>query len=601
LEVEPLSARVVRSDGDAKGEEIGSAQFETLPKPVETVSEPLPLGAEVADLLRLRFLPETVNDQVLMRMMISRFAYEAAAPEPVFGGRFFHDVSERPPLGELERRLPEFRKWEEARATNLPDRLKVTLDLTQGTAPYESWGEDDSLRSMCFSVHRAVEAGESLTERQEAERRICRYLEAAWNTPDTILYLKRSFRAHVSEGESRGPRTACGGGNPYCRSIDGARKEVGLPSGEGVRDLIKLDRLPLLDREALAALDDERDLELELVLSPTSAEVAETWPETVFRAAKRRALAFGERYGVGVAVSQALELPGPTFLHQAKLLDARVVDAKTGEVVAEPELAVPATPPADRLSLDGEMPAEWNILGIHLGDSFEQAEAAIRAHMPVDRVLIADPSALTESLAGPPPPFSSGRMYVSEEQHEAIAIFDEPPAADDKVLGIWRLVKVPKGALDPASLAPALRERYGEPSAVEGSGDRAEFLWSRFRPDCGSISNTHQNDLWRDADGAPADPPGFAKSRHYYPDLWVSSYGLISEDGTRSKVGSLCPAVLGVQYQRWSAVPAAEDELVSWLHDQRAYAEAYYDSRDAESEATEAKPSAASAAPGVKF
>lgn len=293
------------------------------------------------------------------------------------------------------------------------------------------------------------------------------------------------------------------------------------------------------------------------------------------------------------------------FVAKAKLLEARVLDAKTGEVLAEPELAAPAPLPGDLLSMDAETPAEWDILGIQLGDSFEEAEAAIRAHLPVDSVLIADPSALTERMAGPPPPFSSGRMYVSEEQREAIAIFDEPPAADDKVLGIWRLVKIPKGALDPAALAPVLRERYGEPSTVEGSGDRAEFLWSRFRPDCGGVSNTHQKDLWRDADGAPSDPPGFAKSGHYYPDLWVSSYGLISDDGTRSEMSSLCPAVLGVEYQRWSAVPAADDELVSWLHDQRAYAKAYYDSRDAEAEAEaearEAKPSDAPEALGVKF
>lgn len=86
--------------------------------------------------------------------------------------------------------------------------------------------------------------------------------------------------------------------------------------------------------------------------------------KAVYETATRQAAAFGERYGVEPPVQRPGPLPGPTFIFDAKLLEARVLGAETGEVVAEPELAVPAAPPADLLSLDWEAPAEWNILGI---------------------------------------------------------------------------------------------------------------------------------------------------------------------------------------------------------------------------------------------
>ncbi len=590
LAIEPLSARVVRSDGDAKGEEIGSAQFDTLAQTAETAEtagEPLPLGAEVTDLLRLRYLPETVDDQVMLRMMISRFAYEAVAPEPVFGGRFFQRVDKRPSLAELEQRVPEFRAWQERRATDLPNRFKVKLGLQQGIAPYETRGPD--LWGTCRSVDQAERSGEALTDREEAQRRVCRYLEGAMNTPDTILYLKRSFSGHVTSGESRGPRAACGSGNPYCRSIDSARKEVGLPSGEGVRDLFNLDRLPLLDREALAALDKERDLELELVISPTGAELVEAWPETAYRTATLRAAAFAKKYGAAVPVPQEVKSPGPTFLHQARLLDARVLDAKTGEVLAEPELAVPASPPSELLTMDVETSAEWSILGIQLGDSFEEAEAAIREHMKVGRILVADRARQTDTLIGAPRPFGSARMYISEAEDEAIAIYDEPPAAADTVLGIWRLLYLPNGSLEPQALAASLTERYGEPAEIRRGTSLGEpvFLWSRFRPRdvCGHISSTWQHELWHGADGAPATPPNFrGNGKHYYPDFWSSSVGLIMDDGRRRSLSELCPLVLGVRYSSDPRTDQRDDELFTWLADKRRYGEAYFEGRRLEAE-----------------
>src|SRR5690606_3397408 len=202
IEVVPQVARLTTAT-DRGASEIGSHVFDVAAESISASASDhpsaVPFGAEVADLLQLRFLPATVDDREIERMMISRFAYEKEAPEPVFGGRFFPDVTQWPDAAERARLLPDFRAWSEARAETLPERLTVSLEFRNGTAQYENWGTG---ADQCDDIRRDASEAASPTEQQAMGLRLCDFLVAAWTAPDDILFLKNtSFSDHVSAGE----------------------------------------------------------------------------------------------------------------------------------------------------------------------------------------------------------------------------------------------------------------------------------------------------------------------------------------------------------------------------------------------------------------
>lgn len=593
VKMTPLSATAVIVRKDGEREEIGSRIFDVSSggEPGTAEDRPVPLlGAEMADLLQLRFLPATVDDREMERMMISRFAYEQKAAEPVIGGRFFPDVTRLPGAGERARLLADFRTWSEARAKALPERLTISLEFRQGKAQFENWGTGGN---QCRDIRRTAAEAANPTEQQAMGLKLCDFLDAAWAAPDDILFLKdTSFSDHVAPGAGRGPRYRCGG-DPYCAAIHDARQAVGLPTSERtIRvvnfDLFEVDRLPVLD-EAMRAL--QQDALLQIDVAVTGAAQPQNWPDTTWKKALRLAAPFAERSGLPhPPAPQEMPPPGPTVLFKAKALAARIVDADSGEILATPALAPPVPLPIDRLKIDEPKTAGLDILGIHIGTPFEEADELIRQHMSVGRVIAADRSTQLATLTGKIEAYSSGRMYISQEETEVIVVFDEPPAAPDKVVGLWRMVRTPHGAIEPDALKATLTKRYGSPTAVEaaspgGSTGGINFVWSDFKPrnGCQSISEIHQNNLWHDEEGAPADPPA-SLGRHYYPAFATSNYAFFGVDDEPLAMSSLCPAALGIRYATYPLQNGATDEIVTWLKDDRAYAKLYYESVSRQSE-----------------
>jgi hypothetical protein len=336
--------------------------------------------------------------------------------------------------------------------------------------------------------------------------------------------------------------------------------------------------------------DSVPKLILEIDVAPTGVTPLTAWSDTIWWEANRRARPFDEEHGLQITMERDETTPSPRWLmFEAKTIAARVINSETGEMVAEPPLAAPAPLPDTLLETSASNVRNFDVLGIKLGMTFEEAERIIRQHMEVGRVLIADRASQLSVASGRIEPYTSGRLFVSKAQNELIAIFDEPPVAPSKVLGIWRILPLPKGGIDPARLKATLMDRYGAPSEVEQvSAESITFVWRDFkheRTDCGQLSQQDQGELWRDETGASAQPPTFV-ARPNYPLLGSEYHFRPTLDSQDPHLSSFCPPVLGVRYTTYPVPAGSEgmaDEIVTWLNDQRSYAKLFFESSAAAS------------------
>jgi len=315
--------------------------------------------------------------------------------------------------------------------------------------------------------------------------------------------------------------------------------------------------------------------------------VLDRWPDGVKDAISKAGSTFAAKHGIaGINTSRpADDGAGPIYRFRARALAARLVDPSSGEVVAEPPLVAPGELPLEKLDLGPSKVAGLDILGIQLGDPLADAEEKIRAHMAVGKVIVADRTASLAAVQGKLEAYASGRIFVSESGMELIALFNEPPAKPDEVVGIWRMLRLPRGSVDAVALKAQLVSRYGEPtSSYDRSGLQREgigFIWADFPPSgsCNNLARLNWADTpWRDENGAAWQPS--------FNTVGAPVLGNPSRfeklDGPMGSVANLlCPAQLGVELIRLeTGDPATADGVVAWLSDQRSYAEALVESRN---------------------
>lgn len=556
----------------------------------DNVTPPPPgtrLGAEMMDLLQLRYQPQTVDDRVIERMMITRSAYEAteaAAKRAPIWGNFFRDPLKRLSAEDWAARRSEFRRWSEARAGSLPSTMTLTLplaDTPSGKAPPFERHSPLGKSSLC------LEKGNSNVEKDVAAAKICAFLDAAWKQAEPILFLP-------GLGDQEGPRSSCGnaGAEPYCREMYNAHVAMKLSPSKVKHDVVRLDRLPAIDPSVRSA---KGRLVLEIVVEPSGILTEQTWPADSYVKAVQHAQEFGRTYGLKVYAPDRHALSEPVMQLAARANSARVIDSDTGAVVAEPPLAPPPSLPLAMLEVakppSAPIATGRNVLGISLGMSFDEADKLIREHMKVAKVLTADRKKQLGVVSGEIIPYTSGRIYVTESGDEMIAIFDEPPSAPDSVLGLWRILRLPHGATDPAKLKATLTQRNGEPRVSEVSlpfmRTGLAFLWSDYEdPACRVITFEFQTGLWQDETGDTSWlPPG--RFQPLYPNLHGSTgtHGYINLVSKKPlPPGSFCTTLLGVRYAATDGKNRGEHngvELVTWLTDQRTYAAHYFNSRAA--------------------
>ncbi|WP_158308472.1 peptidoglycan-binding protein [Oceanimonas sp. GK1] len=607
IEAVPRSAKAFVKTAGQQRQSLASTTFEVMPtepvpsgpalvKPAKTDS-PQPFSAEVADLLQLKYLPDTVDDAMLRRMMLSRFSYEKVAPAPVPGGRFFTDFSQPPAPEQLTERLAEFKAWSMKRIAQLPERLTVRLRFDNGVAQNEVYG-NQSHRITCDQARRSKERGEALTESLSMQLRLCDFLGVSWARPDSVLWLRNSnYSPDFIANRGNGPRYECSGHeDPYCRAMQKVLKQGAGNKAIYYRDLIRIDRLPVLKADHRKI---RSGLVLEIELQPTGATVPEVWPDTSWLEALREAQPFAQRFGLslGSPPDEPVANPANTLLFEARTLAARLVDRDTGEVRFELELANPLSLPVALLSApDPESKPDLDILGIKLGMSFDEAELLIRKHMPVGRMLVADRVHQTTTLAGKLEAYSSGRMYISENEQEMITLFDEPPAASGKVVAIRRQMRFSPKSINLIGIKSSLEQRYGSPifSRTTNSFGRSglDFIWAEFEPSqmCQGVTIRNES-FWMDGD-KQATPPS-SIGQHRYPDIATGNFRFIGSNDEVSQIygqQSFCPLMLGAsitqplnpvtptRQTRYSNPTQDHDEIVIWLHDQRRYAKLFAES-----------------------
>ena len=170
-----------------------------------------------------------------------------------------------------------------------------------------------------------------------------------------------------------------------------------------------------------------------------------------------------------------------------------------------------------------------DVLGIRLGMGFEEAEALVRASMPVGRVLAgrraSDPAAKAGSIAA----MTSGRLFIRNDGKELVAIYDEPPAAANRVMAVWRRVIVPSEIASAESLLRGLVEKYGKLQDERGNPIGSSLRWndSGVTACAGMTSGGDRQQLmasWSD-DGS-GDPPmpnfGMMITKPLYGATWPS-------------------------------------------------------------------------------
>lgn len=580
LPVKGLSASLLLG-----GQEIASASFEqqvmpaygagdrAIERPTEAV---LPLDAETLDLLLVKHLSASLNDADWIRMLYARFALEKR-PMPgqtIRWGRHFRNISLEPEAKDIPRLLESFKAWTRARADMLPLKFQTQFGRTRETlARFSSALSEPSDE---LTLRSQLEMCRQDVNREPAE---CDRMEAAMWMQDRLTPI-----LGTQGWESFGPRVQCTWNDSYCaKSAALARSQ---PGGMTLNTLFELSqqvatRLPP---------QDGRNANIVFIVGVTSARLAERLPES-------------DQAAAGFKLRKTSIKP-PVPVLSLTLIKADLVDPTTKAVLLplalEPIQPQPVKPVAPKVSA-----GRYDIIGIKLGQSFAEAEKLIRGHMEVGRVLKGVRARAESPLITPA---TSGKLFVSADGREVIALIDEPPAAPDRVLAVWRRIYSDPGRVPVQEVLHALRQKYGP--ANSGQVHENFNLWTANGWKCGGASYNYGGQQvalatnWFDDQ---ASPPVSLPDGQVVPDVRFPQ-GMLNPLDRRSVQGT-CGEALSVNVEfspsrglRAGFPTRSLDFVESILSDIELYAEAFAKSRKAlqeEGQSAATEPSART--PGIKF
>lgn len=183
----------------------------------------------------------------------------------------------------------------------------------------------------------------------------------------------------------------------------------------------------------------------------------------------------GNSVSLDLVIESVEVLPHPDGGKPMLLIDTRF---DSSWYAGDPPVA--ATSAADLETLLAEssssaasaLPDGWDIIGLRPGQSLEEADAIIRAHMQV--------AAVYERQQGqrPPPYFSNEISYLDATLSEAISLIYEPTEAGDIVFLIAREVGKPADTMPTEDLLAGLRDKYGpERRSDQGMPGQFSIQW----------------------------------------------------------------------------------------------------------------------------
>jgi peptidoglycan hydrolase-like protein with peptidoglycan-binding domain len=634
---QPTALRVLGNDGSEVLYEQAYQIAALDPNQTSTgslaVSEPsgekMPFSAEVADLLMAMFLPEALDQAALERMILARWHYETSfnrGTEKPQWGRFFVEGKPKPDAQQRAELAPSFKDWTLKRAQALPNVVTVVFPQVQTIEP-GPMRLGSSLFDYRFSFapmgretrdcrSKARRTSRSKPALAETYDRACAFLENASTIFGREIYIGgvtggsardlsleqrtvhlRKFPRELPQGV--GPRMKCGGAiydqDNYCFGMHDELK------GDLLGQKVELDDVLVIDKEVV--IPDNRpdvtarrsaDTAVELDVEIVGVRRVDRLPPHPFLAAYRRYEDFVEKAGLGPKSAggqwtDAFEQKSvPLFLLDARVREARLVENKSRQVIAELALQEPRAPDTsllkivepERIAAPSE-PFGPDVIGLRLGMSFDEADKIIREQINVGRVMHADRVWQTKAATGNIEPYTSGRLYEAEDGGEVIIIYDEPPAAPEVVLGLGRRVSFRNGKAPPAAVFASLENKYGKAHSPDPASGGLGQVWfegakTGENPNHWCVPNFNPGaklDIWRNTDGSSTNWNQSMLKGHlrYAPEL--TCYGCNDDPSSLTECATGLLAIFETrQSDQW-------DDLVIRLFDQRIYAEQFQESK----------------------
>ncbi|WP_084386786.1 peptidoglycan-binding domain-containing protein [Castellaniella caeni] len=599
IELEPLHMRLENQQGvlaqrdfaDVKKLAGVFAQTSAPPTPPRH-DGPLALSPAVLDMLVFKALGDQLPEAAASAAALRRWRFEQAPTAP-FGGAFYIKGRRAPEPQDLPKVASQFKAWTAAALADAPWQLKVALDGS-------SWRE-----MRCTAAAANLGNSSRLPQRNQAATKIRQASDAAENTQrNTIIREQRSESLRVR------------------------------PERAGSRYLTKDERMQQLKR--LQMLDfaigvSDRYIEIGEACGlngyvPDHPELAALYlhlQDGVPPPSKQGGKTFKAEVTLDITAARIVprephytDLLPPDFVdrhklsrsdrdHQAIILEATLKEIVYFSVDRNRTTEIGRQPPDPRLSIqsltaaaqavpalddDYRVPAGpygQDIVGVQLGMPFDEAEAIIRKHMDVGQVLEGRRASDTGQQSGLPTPMTAGKLFVSRDQRELIALIDEPPLAAGKVLGVWRQIYMAINTTPKDVISTALLEKYGDPT--NQARQSLPLRWYTQGASCDfSAPERPISEAWTDH-GKPADlkqQDGKPMMEARLPGPYFNPFNPHYEQQN----ASLCGPVLTADVRPYPAPNPASirDKTVpvDWLVEQTltdigAYTQAYQANHDA--------------------
>ena len=588
IDLTPLSTKVSTENKTVASQTYGDipplnglAFTSSSPQAAEPASgSTFALDAPLLDLLSAKALGQRLSRQALSYMIERRWLAENKGSAP--GGRFFALGKRQPTSEEAATLAPSFIDWASQHAPAFPVKATISgsVEVANGqkTAP---WRAIPCL-SMSGDASLFDDNGHEWSRFNFAE--LSRQKEAGANwAPDNEeqLFAAEAFAsASQSFYVGGGPSGPCGIALNF------------LFPDPAIFAIRIMHALPTPDISALAGkqwLDLEATLDLtSIALSQNPPSIAGLLPLDVLKSIPAS------------PQSSSQTTPGREYVtFDTSFVEARWSDPGGKEAARlGPEhgddldslvkryqqrlaklAANPATPSG---------PYGPDLVGVRLGMSFEEAEAVIRKQMQVAHVYEGMRATDPKARAGYPKPFTSGKLFVSGDGREMIALIDEPPAAPGKVLAAWRRVLIEPGTIPPEETLAALKAKYGLPSGVPTMHTGSPMSWYEPRgAHCAGYyaygGTTPLSDFWTD-NGAPVVFPG--GSPYQQANAPMISEPLLDPLGEQTQQARECGPIMTAYYLQaaHNFMQAAQpgggfDTIDTMVSDFDAYRTAYVRSR----------------------
>ncbi|WP_145097971.1 hypothetical protein [Rosistilla carotiformis] len=469
------------------------------------------------------------NEQQLDQLMAMRWRLENSGMSGVTsdGVRFFKKGSRQlPAFEERKPQADEFKAWTRRWSEALPEDFAVQFEN------FEFVGNDKSIRSPAI-----LSGGQPY-----------RWLTIDLRISDIIYELNNPERIHppmpaeeisaISELLSLAPPDVFLDQQYAIPDAKGEisqwpaasnRRIAGIPvanQSEPIFPLLRFDKeiWPPENAELSASTQNPK---LEVVLHPETFELLDKPP-------RHHWIDGYWRYRRTAPQDDRMRDAGKYAIIGMRLKSARLVDPATGKTVLplvlkeyraiKERVVEKAQPPKPAKEDSGSKQFDKSIAGVKLGMSFDDAEKAIQEHLDVGRVLVAD-----RGLSKQPTPadfkkiqpYTSGRLFVSKDGRQYMAIFDEPPAASRKVVAMWMRRHVSDqemaSRLWRGALIKSLTDQYGSARENFNNGNSASGLpissfWREKRHDSQVLalpSGIGKESLWlENGERTTWRPPG---------------------------------------------------------------------------------------------